>query len=136
MKKIALTLCGLALVSLALAQIAFNNSREIKLVPDVAVFEWSSTAFDFGKSPAGIPLTHEFSFVNTGSAPLVITSAQASCGCTVTSYSKDPILPGGRGFVKGTYNAAKTGRFNKTITVNSNTESGVVVLTLTGEVGQ
>jgi hypothetical protein len=64
----------------------------------------------------------------------VITTVQASCGCTVTEYSKDPIAPGEKGFVKATYNAAKTGSFQKTVTVNANTEEGVVQLIIKGEV--
>jgi hypothetical protein len=134
MKKIALTLCALALVTFAIAQIAFNHAHENKLMADAAVFEWNSTTFDFGKISAGTPVTHEFTFRNTGAVPLIISSAQASCGCTVTSYSKEPIPSGAQGFVTGTYNAAKAGRFTKTITVNSNTEGGAVILTITGEV--
>jgi hypothetical protein len=133
MKKIILTCSALAVVTLAIAQIAMTKVYENKPAYDAAVFEWSSTSFDFGKIPAGTPVSHEFTFVNTGSMPLIISSTQASCGCTVTSYSKDPIAPG-QGFVKATYNAAKAGKFNKTVTVNSNTESGAVVLGITGEV--
>ena len=97
-------------------------------------FSWNVTAYDFGKIALNKPVTHEFKFTNTGNAPLVISSVRASCGCTVTEYSKDPIAPGAEGFVKATYNAAKVGVFTKTVTVNANAEESVVQLTIKGEV--
>ena len=99
-----------------------------------AVFLWEVTSYDFGKIPANKPVTHKFEFTNTGNDPLVIASVQASCGCTVTDYSKDVIEPGGKGYVKATYNAATVGKFNKTVTVHANTEDGTVILTIKGEV--
>src|SRR5689334_18597290 len=53
-------------------------------------FDWTQTSFDFGKIKHNAPVTHEFRFVNKGAEPLVITSVQASCGCTVAKYTKDP----------------------------------------------
>jgi hypothetical protein len=135
MKKITLTFAALTLVVFAFAQeIALNTKTANKLNSDNAVFTWSATAFDFGKIKVGVPVTHEFTFTNTGTAPLVIASVQASCGCTVTNYSKEPIEPGAKGFVKATYNAAKVGPFTKTVSVNANTDNGVVQLTIKGEV--
>ena len=135
MKKIALTCCALALIFSSVAQeLALNTKPVTKLTAESAAFKWTVTAFDFGKIKVGVPVSHEFSFINAGSVPLVISSVQASCGCTVTSYSKDPIEPGAKGFVKATYNAAKVGQFTKTVTVNANTEEGLVHLTIKGEV--
>lgn len=133
MKKITVTLFILTLVVAAFAQHLASTSTT-GLVDEAAVFNWSATTFDFGKIRKDVPVSHEFEFSNTGNVPLVVTSVQASCGCTVTEYSKEPIAPGEKGFVKGTYNAAKAGTFTKTITVNANTEEGVVVLTIKGEV--
>jgi len=135
MKKFALTVCGLALVVFAIAQQFASTARnENSLAPESASFSWVSTAFNFGKVPVGVPVSHDFTFTNTGNVPLIITSVQASCGCTVTSYSKEAIQPGAQGFVKATYNAAKVGQFQKTITVNANADEGVVTLSITGEV--
>jgi hypothetical protein len=135
MKKIALTFFGLALVAFAVAQqFAFRHTIENVLNPDKASFTWNTTSFDFGKILQNVPVSHEFTFKNSGSVPLIITSVKASCGCTVTSYSSEPIQPGASGFVKATYNAAKIGQFQKPITVNANADEGVVTLTITGEV--
>ena len=97
-------------------------------------FAWTETTFDFGKIAHNTPVTHEFRFVNKGSEPLLITSVQASCGCTVAKYTQDPIAPGAEGFVTATYNAATKGIFSKTVTVNANTQDGVVLLGIRGEV--
>jgi hypothetical protein len=135
MKKIALTLFGLSLLTIAIAQeLAFNHASNVTLVDEKAVFAWNTTSFDFGNISVGVPVSHAFSFTNTGEIPLVITSVQASCGCTVTSYSKEPIQPGASGFVRATYNAAKVGQFSKSVTVNANTKESVVQLTIQGEV--
>jgi hypothetical protein len=99
-----------------------------------AAFNWAQTLFDFGSIKQNAPVSHTFKFKNQGDAPLVISSVQASCGCTVTDYSKTPIEAGGEGYVKATYNAATLGAFNKTVTVNANTDDGVVLLTIKGTV--
>ncbi len=69
-----------------------------------------------------------FTFTNTGTAPLIINQAVASCGCTIPSYTKAPIKPGEKGEIKVTYNGtgAFPGHFKKTITVRTN---GVTELT-------
>ena len=103
---------------------------------NLAVFNWEATVHDFGKIKQGVPVTHEFTFTNTGKTPLVITNVQASCGCTTPAWSKDPIPPGGKGFIKATYNAASMGGFNKTVTVMANVENGFKQLSIKGEVVQ
>ena len=133
MKKFVLVALGVVCASVVVAQILASNSPAYTPIRN-AVFAWSETTYDFGKIKVNVPVTHEFSFANTGDVPLVISSVKASCGCTVTEYSKDPIEPGAKGFVKATYNAAKVGVFSKTVTLNANTEEGTVVLAIKGEV--
>jgi hypothetical protein len=98
------------------------------------VLKFKEETHKFGKVPQGVPVTNEFVFTNTGTDPVVISKVSASCGCTTPTWSKTPILPGKTGFVKATFNAAAAGLFNKSITVESNTEGGTVVLYLNGEV--
>jgi hypothetical protein len=135
MKKITLSLFALTLVVSAFAQqLAMNTKPVASFTTDAAIFNWTVTSFDFGKIQKDRPVTQEFSFINGGNVPLVITSVQASCGCTVAEYSKNSIAPGEKGFVKATYNAAKVGSFHKTVSVNANTEEGIVQLIIKGEV--
>lgn len=137
MKKIILSAFILTMVTALYAQELVTSVRtntQASFAPDNAIFTWSETTFDFGKIKQNIPSTHEFTFVNKGNAPLVISSVQASCGCTVAEYSREPVAPGQRGFVKATYNAARAGVFTKTVTINSNTDQSVITLTIKGEV--
>lgn len=98
-----------------------------------APIAWSETTHDFGKIKAGTPVSHEFSFTNNGEEALVITSVKASCGCTVTSYTKEPVPPGEKGYVKATFDASKKGIFTKSVTVNANVDSPVQLF-IKGEV--
>ena len=136
MKKLALTLFSLLLVASVFAQEKDVKVKPSKALVDQPVFSWTSTSHDFGQIKVGVPVTHEFTFTNTGDVPLIITTVQASCGCTVADYTKEPIAPKGKGFIKATFNAASIGVFSKTLTVNANTEEGVVYLSIKGEVVQ
>lgn len=98
------------------------------------VMKFSTETHDFGKVEQGKPVTHVFEFKNTGSDPVVINDAVASCGCTKPNWTREPIMPGKTGTVSATYNAAAAGPFNKSVTVTSNAEAGQVVLYLKGEV--
>ncbi len=125
----------LLLSAAGFAQVAASNGNDAA-ASNLAVFNWEATVHDFGKIKQGVPVTHEFTFTNTGKTPLVITNVQASCGCTTPAWSKDPIPPGGKGFIKATYNAASMGGFNKTVTVMANVENGFKQLSIKGEVVQ
>lgn len=116
----------------------------LALLASVAVFaqtqsasiSWMNTSHDFGtfKEEAG-PQSVVFEFVNTGSEPLYLSNVKASCGCTATDYTKEPIKQGEKGYVKATYNPTnRPGQFHKSITVTSNTEPSTSILTIKGEV--
>ncbi|MFD1096614.1 DUF1573 domain-containing protein [Salegentibacter chungangensis] len=83
------------------------------------------TEHDFGNIPQGESVEHVFSFTNTGKAPLVITNASSSCGCTVPSYPKnETIAPGETGEMTVKFNGSGKGQVTKTVTVSANTENG------------
>ena len=67
-------------------------------------------------------------------APLIISSVKASCGCTVTAYTRDPVEHGAAGFVRATYDAQKAGVYSKTVAVYANTPEGMISLTIKGEI--
>lgn len=97
---------------------------------------WTETTYDFGtfKEEDGTQ-THTFEFVNTGNEPLYLTSVKASCGCTAVDYTKEPIQPGGKGYVKAAYNPAnRPNRFNKSITVTTNETQAPTMLRIMGNV--
>jgi hypothetical protein len=77
-----------------------------------------------------------FEFTNTGDKPLTIIDAKSTCGCTVPSFSKEPIPPGGTGQIEVKYNM-NLGPIRKTITIETNAKNydeGRVALKIKGEV--
>jgi len=89
---------------------------------------------DYGTIKQGDNGECEFKFTNNGKEPLVITSCQGSCGCTVPECPKNPILPGKSAVIKVKYDTQRVGGIYKTVTVNSNAKSGNIVLTIKGTV--
>lgn len=129
----------LFLAALALATAGYSQTIPVTQVTanaDLADPVFESQNFDFGKIKVGIPATHEFKFVNKSKVTMIITDVRASCGCTTPSWTKDPIPPGGQGYVTATYNAAGIGAFNKSVTVTANVANSQIVLSIRGEVIQ
>lgn len=135
MRNLAVLVVMFFVSATCFAQVAASNGNDAG-ESNMAVFTWENAVHDFGKIKQGVPVSHEFTFTNTGRTPLVITNVQASCGCTTPAWSKDPIPPGAQGFIKATYNAASMGGFNKTVTVMANVENGFKQLSIKGEVVQ
>jgi hypothetical protein len=84
--------------------------------------KYEQESFDFGVVDEGEVVTHVFKFKNTGTEPLTITNAKASCGCTVPNWSKEPVAPGANGEIKVEFNSkGKPGNQSKRVTVTGNT---------------
>lgn len=95
------------------------------------VITFKETEFDFGDIKQGDKVEHTFEFTNTGEADLLISTARASCGCTVPEFTEEPIKPGKSGKIKVTFNSAgKKGPTTKTITVVCNTANENEILTI------
>jgi len=100
----------------------------------VAVIKFKTEVVDYGTITQNSDGIRRFMFTNTGDAPLLITKVKTSCGCTVPSYSKAPILPGQTGQLEIKYNTKKIGAFTKTVTVTSNAEGGNKILKIKGNI--
>ena len=97
---------------------AFAQEEAIAEGPYITFEE---TSHDFGDIYQEDKVEHVFAFENTGTAPLIITSVQTTCGCTAPEWPKEPVLPGESGNIKVVFNSAgKFGRQNKVISVISN----------------
>jgi hypothetical protein len=90
---------------------------------------------DWGSATIGEKITHIYKFTNTGTEPLVILDAKASCGCTVPEKPQAPIAPGKSSEIKVVFDSSgkPAGATAKTVTVIANTEPGTMVLTLKGD---
>jgi hypothetical protein len=121
MKQIFILLCFFSLTYAASAQTSVPvNAREEKTTPVTEVISLKETDYDFGKIPQGKPVTHVFTYTNTGSTPLVLANVQASCGCTTPEWSKDPVPAGTTSKITVGYNAMNEGPFEKFITITYN----------------
>jgi hypothetical protein len=93
------------------------------------VMTFEEKEFDFGTIDQGTPQEHTFVFTNTGEAPLIITNATSTCGCTVPDYPKDtPIQPGDTGELVVKFNGSGMNQVIKTVTLNTNTAKGQEML--------
>jgi hypothetical protein len=100
----------------------------------MAAIEWKFTEYDFGTIAKNKPVSVDFEFKNPGMIPLIIIDVKSSCGCTVPSYPKEPIPPGGSGKITVAFDAKDSGYFSKTVTVTANTEDSITQLYIKGEV--
>ncbi|MDG4716703.1 DUF1573 domain-containing protein [Winogradskyella marincola] len=100
----------------------------------IAVIKFETEVIDYGTIEQHSDGARLFTFTNEGDAPLLITNVKTSCGCTVPSYSKAPILPGKTGELNIKYDTKRLGAFTKTITVISNAEGGNKILKIKGNI--
>ncbi|MBX2895175.1 MAG: DUF1573 domain-containing protein [Cyclobacteriaceae bacterium] len=93
------------------------------------VAQFEKIEHDFGTINEGQKVSYTYKIKNTGEAPLIIQSAQPSCGCTVPKWSQEPIPVGGTGEITAEFDSSgKPGINNKTITVTANTWPKVTTL--------
>ena len=141
-------------LSIALLAITFSNAQETSkatkktapktskvTTPALPKVEGAGMVFvteviDYGTIAANSDGKREFVFTNNGNKPLIITNAVGSCGCTVPTYSKEPIAPGAKGVIGVKYDTSRAGQpFTKTVTITSNaTGTPSKTLTIKGTV--
>lgn len=95
---------------------------------------FETDVIDYGVIEQGSDPYRIFNFTNTGNAPLVITNAKGSCGCTVPTYPKEPIAPGASAEIKVRYDTNRIGKFTKRVTLTTNAGDESKILTIKGEV--
>jgi hypothetical protein len=78
---------------------------------------WDTTTHNFGDIPHGQPVTHTFTFRNTGIRPLYIDNVRTSCGCTSPDWADVYIPPDSIGRIHVEYDAEDLGAFAKPVKV-------------------
>jgi len=125
MKKLTLVIIGIVCVS----QMMFAQKK--------ATIKFEKIEHNYGiiKEEGG-KQECTFSFVNAGNDSLKLINVKPSCGCTTSDWTKTAIMPGKKGYVNATYDPMnRPGKFNKTITVNTNDpDQPTIILTIQGEV--
>ena len=128
MKKLFLLslFVGLSLTALNAQEVKQdNNTKDKSAVVEKPLngpqIEFAEQVHDYGKVKKGGDGNCEFVFTNTGNEPLILSNVKAGCGCTVPTWTKEPIMPGKTGTIKVRYNTNTSPQsFTKTITVSSN----------------
>ena len=112
----------------------FGYAQEAASTDKLGKFSFESEEINYGKIEQDANGVRVFKFTNTGKAPIVITNAKGSCGCTVPTYSKNVIQPGEHGEIEVKYDTHRLGAFTKTVTLTSNASEPNKVLRIKGEV--
>lgn len=101
----------------------------------LAIITFEEEKYDFGTVPEGKIVEYTYRFTNTGKAPLLISHARSTCGCTVPEWPKEPIDPGESGEIKVSFDtSSRPGHQSKPITIIGNTIPNETTLQLMGEV--
>ncbi|MEA1849734.1 MULTISPECIES: DUF1573 domain-containing protein [Chryseobacterium] len=134
MKKLKITalLAVLAFSPFYAGVFPADSNPVVKVLADA--IKWKSESIDVGNIPQGKPKVIRFEFTNTSKKPIVIENVAPSCGCTTADYTKTPILPGKKGFVEASYNAASAGPFMKTVNVTTSDSKTPKTLSFKGTV--
>jgi hypothetical protein len=133
MKRITVLLA----VLFSATTIAFSQTQQVAKAsenPNGPQISFENLVHDYGEIEQGGDGTCYFKFTNTGKEPLILQKPRSSCGCTVPTWPKTPILPGESDEIKVTYNTKRMGNINKTVTILSNAKNGSIVLRITGKV--
>ncbi len=110
-------------IELSTTEISVGNKNELPII------DFEEEEHDFGKIVQGEKVSYDFKFTNVGKSNLVISSAAASCGCTVADFPKEPVPPGKTGKIRVEFNSeGKAGYTEKTITVVTNCEPNTRIL--------
>ncbi len=75
-----------------------------------------------------------FEFTNSGKEPIIIQNVGTSCGCATPGWTKKPVLPGVRGYVKATFTPSAVTPFDKSLTVYINDSPTPITLRIKGTV--
>lgn len=111
------------------------KERDTQIKVGGAKIKFDKTEHDFGVINEGDVVETVFTFTNSGKSELIITSAKASCGCTVPEWPREPIMPGEEALIKVKFNSdRKPNLQQKQITLVTNTEQGKEILKIKAQV--
>ena len=122
------------MIGLLLTFFVFSCQRNKTQSGSKTKVEIKNKVFDFGAIEQSEEIEHSFIIKNVGKMPLIITSVETSCGCTLAEWTTLPIAPTKQAVVKVKFRpyVGSVGRIDKSIIVQSNTDSIFNVLHLTG----
>lgn len=111
------------------------EKRDNEISQGAPTISFDKETHDFGTVKEGEIVKTTFVVTNTGKTDLIITHAQASCGCTVPEWPKEAIKPGDTGNIEVSFNTSgRVNKQSKSITLTTNTEKGREIIKISGMV--
>jgi len=93
------------------------------------VISFEKDFHDFERLVSGEQVTYAFKFKNTGKSLLIVSNVSTSCGCTVSSFPRQPIKPGEGASIDVSFDSSgRHGLQTKTVTVFCNTQPPTTTL--------
>lgn len=111
-----------------------SNNFTVKADPNAGVFEFETELIDYGTIAHNADGKRAFTFKNVGKSPIIISKAKGSCGCTVPTWPKKPIMPGETAEIGVKYATNRVGSFSKSITLYSNASEKTKVIRIKGKI--
>lgn len=114
---------------------ATEGGADSAVLSRMPVIRFDDTVHNFGTIREGEIVEHKFSFRNVGKTPLLIGSAETTCGCTASDYPRDPVAPGAGGAITVRFKSeGKSGHQEKNVTLSTNAAAPVPQLRIIAEV--
>lgn len=112
-----------------------GSEAEEQYAQDEPVMLFDTLVHDFGIIIEGERVVCYFDYTNTGGGDLVITGVETTCGCTMPSWSREPLKPGAKETLALIFDTSgRSGEQRKQVTVKSNASNQVVRLTIRAKV--
>ncbi len=100
--------------------------------PNAPVITFETLEHDFGTMKQGGNGTFDFVFKNDGKEPLILSNVRSTCGCTIPTWPKHPIMPGESEKIRVKYDTKRIGPFHKAVHIYSNAKKSTVTLKIKG----
>ena len=116
-------------------EVKIAKSKDQKDETQLTKVAFEETTYDFGDIGSKKTVSKKFTISNVGNVPLIISRVKPSCGCTVSKYPKEPVLPGESGTITIRFNPkGRKGKQHKIVTVFANTKEGKHQLSFTANI--
>ena len=131
MKQLILT-CLIVLIG----TIGYAQNDDAAPTADGPIMSFETMTVDYGTIEEGADPLRKVKFTNTGTQPLIIKNARGSCGCTVPTWPKEPIMPGESSDIEVRYDTRRVGKISKTIRITTNEGGDAHVLKVVGKINK
>lgn len=112
-----------------------NSASQTAKKGSLPAFQFVKTEHDFGKIVDGVRVSFKYKFTNVGGSPLIISMVKTSCGCTASTWTKEPIEPGKTGIIELSFDSQhRKGPNHKMANVMANTQPNTLTLSFTADV--